>query len=534
MKRFILAALLLLCPALAPAADPTPDQIQALVTATTTLQTDVQADTAQIATVGTDTAAVNAAQATLAADTAIQAATAAKVQTDVQAVITAAQALAAAQAKALPVADLSDSEARSAIIAGFEGRIILGRLRPVALVTRAHKAELLAAKTDGFKTDLGGILAPSPARACKIATYAVFGLEIANAFGANIPPEALAAAILIQQQACNTPAPAPTPTKAAKPCTDCQAKYATGLTLAPLPVRRARHEVDLRKHAIHMAKMMMRMADPIPASYDCRNLCGPILDQGQCGSCWCFSGVSTIQAANIKTKSLDNTDAGNLSEQFILDTCGPSNGGCGGDDATTIFDWAKNGGGVPLTSIYGPYQASAGNCSLSTTATGYRISDWGYCSSATGMADTGLIKAAMLQYGPISVCIAADQRFIGFNGGSVFKDSGFASINHQIVLVGWDDAKGAWLLRNSWGTGWADAGYCWIAYGANQVGTEAMWVVAGTPVVLQPAAPQPTPAPTPTRRAAVLAEKATRLYKTDPATVEKALKAAEDILANAP
>jgi C1A family cysteine protease len=40
---------------------------------------------------------------------------------------------------------------------------------------------------------------------------------------------------------------------------------------------------------------------------------------------------------------------------------------------------------------------------------------------------------------------------------------------HGIGIVDYDDTLGAWLLRNSWGTGWGEQGYCWIAYGDSNV-----------------------------------------------------------------
>src|ERR1035441_7421720 len=35
------------------------------------------------------------------------------------------------------------------------------------------------------------------------------------------------------------------------------------------------------------------------------------------------------------------------------------------------------------------------------------------------------------------------------------------SDGHCIVIIGYDDTKQAWLIRNSWGTGWGTNGYGW-------------------------------------------------------------------------
>jgi len=43
--------------------------------------------------------------------------------------------------------------------------------------------------------------------------------------------------------------------------------------------------------------------------------------------------------------------------------------------------------------------------------------------------------------------------------------------------VGWDDAKGAWLLKNSWSATWGINGFMWIQYGVNAVGTSPAWVL---------------------------------------------------------
>jgi cathepsin L len=53
-----------------------------------------------------------------------------------------------------------------------------------------------------------------------------------------------------------------------------------------------------------------------------------------------------------------------------------------------------------------------------------------------------------------------------------------AGEGHAIVIVGWDTAKGAWLIKNSWGTDWGYGGYGWIAYGSNRIGRHSAWIVA--------------------------------------------------------
>lgn len=35
---------------------------------------------------------------------------------------------------------------------------------------------------------------------------------------------------------------------------------------------------------------------------------------------------------------------------------------------------------------------------------------------------------------------------------------------HAMLLVGFDDARQLWLVRNSWGPSWAEGGYCWIPF----------------------------------------------------------------------
>ena len=50
------------------------------------------------------------------------------------------------------------------------------------------------------------------------------------------------------------------------------------------------------------------------------------------------------------------------------------------------------------------------------------------------------------------------------------------NVNHAITIVGWDDSKKAYLVKNSWGKKWGQDGYVWVGYGYNNIGFGAAWV----------------------------------------------------------
>jgi KDEL-tailed cysteine endopeptidase len=59
-----------------------------------------------------------------------------------------------------------------------------------------------------------------------------------------------------------------------------------------------------------------------PASFDwlASGCVNPIQNQGQCGSCWAFSAIATIESANCIAKG--QTGLYKMSEQQVVDCCG--------------------------------------------------------------------------------------------------------------------------------------------------------------------------------------------------------------------
>jgi len=252
-------------------------------------------------------------------------------------------------------------------------------------------------------------------------------------------------------------------------------------------------EISFARH-VHRLRALRQVTPP--AAYDCRTITPafiPVLeetddDQAQCGSCWCFSGTEVVEAALMKAGAL--TLSQRLSKEYTLD-CG-KNGGCGGDDNTTVLDWAKSTG-LPLSSAYGAYSAGGGRtgqCKYVSAMQLYKIDSWGFADSngGQGVTPTADIKAAIMQYGMVGCAVAAGSDWDSIGPSSTITGRS-TSIDHDVALVGWDDnhdngdgSKGAWIMRNSWGPSWANGGYVWIKYGADSIGTETVFAFkAGGP-----------------------------------------------------
>jgi len=48
--------------------------------------------------------------------------------------------------------------------------------------------------------------------------------------------------------------------------------------------------------------------------------------------------------------------------------------------------------------------------------------------------------------------------------GQLWKDPDGKKTGHVMLIVGYDDARGAVRIQNSWGTKWGEKGFVWMAY----------------------------------------------------------------------
>jgi len=177
-----------------------------------------------------------------------------------------------------------------------------------------------------------------------------------------------------------------------------------------------------------------------------------------------------------------------LAEQQLVNCTpvfSPGSENCDGNTATNAYKYLLQSPDAMETA--NPYKSAVSSCNSSVASANYAVDDWGYAGDDPPHPTVDEIKAALIAHGPVSASVRVTSAFQHYAGG-VFDESDPGSTNHAVVLVGWDDQKGAWHLRNSWSEKWGEGGYMWIKYGANSIGKNAAWVSP----VHQAAPPQPT------------------------------------------
>jgi cathepsin L len=218
----------------------------------------------------------------------------------------------------------------------------------------------------------------------------------------------------------------------------------------------------------------MAICSATAGSFDWRqaNAVTPVKSQGQCGSCWAFATNGTFESS----WQIINGETINTSEQDTLDCDGWN--GCGG--GWWAFDYLVDKGSA--TEAAYPYKAKKQICGASANRP-YRAEMWGYVDAGSSLGDVAKMKEALCRFGPLAVSVVATNAFRDYTGGvfehcCVSSPATACNTNHAVTLVGWDDNKQAWLIKNSWGTWWGEGGYMWIAYGCSKIGYKAAWVYA--------------------------------------------------------
>ena len=233
---------------------------------------------------------------------------------------------------------------------------------------------------------------------------------------------------------------------------------------------------------------------PVEYSSVDKGYVGKAKNQGVANGCWSFSMIGCLEIEAVKKGylSLENAD---FSEAYamwarsqIYDTDYDINEG-----VTNVYK--KGGNLIDLynTDEYGYYfikyeKDYPWNSNLNkmgnydkatlTQCAGFEL---GYgCQLTEGLTS---VKDWILDHGSAIVYYSGSgsKMYRASNNDYTLYSSADNSTNHGVIIVGWDDDyskdnfycstdksqpenNGAWLCRNSWGTGWGNNGYFWLSY----------------------------------------------------------------------
>ncbi len=214
-----------------------------------------------------------------------------------------------------------------------------------------------------------------------------------------------------------------------------------------------------------------------------RNVCTAVKNQGSCGSCWAFGTEGVVEAAINKADGVDR----DTSEQYLV-SCYASANGCNGGwwafgMAINQVPVGETNPGVRWEEDF-HYEAAAVPCNPPYTAHELFVSSGSVASSGTITDQVAAIKQAITDYGPVAAAVCVGPQFSAYKSG-IFATDEVAncngSVNHAIVLYGWDDTDQVWYLRNSWAPTWGEGGNMRIKWGTSKVGYGATYAVYNGP-----------------------------------------------------
>lgn len=203
---------------------------------------------------------------------------------------------------------------------------------------------------------------------------------------------------------------------------------------------------------------------PSTGVVDLRNFCTPIEDQGSIGSCTAQATASAIELLNNRDKKYKD-----ISRLFIYYYNRLAINRVNVDSGAYIRDSIKTVSkqGAPLESLW-PYMvqrfkikpnAIAINDALKRRVTLYeRITSHEGCIDALNNGFPVIIG--------FYVYSSFISRDVSKTGYMPYPDKNKESLlgGHAVLLVGYNNKQGIYIVRNSWGSRWGDKGYFYMPY----------------------------------------------------------------------
>lgn len=207
----------------------------------------------------------------------------------------------------------------------------------------------------------------------------------------------------------------------------------------------------------------------LPSRADLSKYFPPPGDQGSIGSCvgWAVGyAARAYYAAAVEGRNLK--DRSNIpSPQFIYDSIkqlGPC--ATAGAQISGALRLLKQGS-LSLRE----YPSSSSVCAPPTPAqaaraTDFRIDDWEIITPSSAQF-LDQVKGLIYESRPVIIGMRLTPSFDRLKAGEIYRGrckSDASCDSHAMVIVGYDEARQAFKLINSWGRDWGERGFGWLSY----------------------------------------------------------------------
>ncbi|XP_059138686.1 procathepsin L-like, partial [Physella acuta] len=220
-------------------------------------------------------------------------------------------------------------------------------------------------------------------------------------------------------------------------------KFADELA-ANLYVNRDFYEEDVDYPCTYMFNKSSNKKLPKVVDWRSKGYVTPVKDQGECGSCWAFSAVGSLEGQNFKATGKLTS----LSESQLVDCSTTSgNDGCDGGNVIQAFHFIKEDGGIDSAENY-PYTPEENFCKYIRKPVAATVRG----SVCIPPGDEDALKEAVATIGPVSVTIDADDSTFALYDDGVYYTPNCSSntLTHAVLVVGYGSLKGQdyWLVKN--------------------------------------------------------------------------------------
>lgn len=218
--------------------------------------------------------------------------------------------------------------------------------------------------------------------------------------------------------------------------------------------------------------------DAMASSYDLRSkgVLTPVRNQSPHGTCWAHATCASLETGLLSEgKGTYDFSENNLANLHGFDGDRfhrVEEGGIGGNaniSSAYLLRW-----GGPVLESLDPYPNFGGSIERTPAR---HVQNVRWVLPRTSYLDNDAIKTAIIAYGALHVSYYHSSSYYRPSTASYyFNGNTSRKTNHAVAIVGWNDnysksnfsqmppGNGAFIVRNSWGSGWGDGGYFYVSY----------------------------------------------------------------------